>query len=274
MATSSYSRSLVSSVKRLKLSTPTPIPTIHTRCIHHSPKDAATPSPSLPLPASLERSLASLRLPLAVQATYLTPLKRAPTSNLTSADLQLRSYSIRNLEVFADFALRAAYYLHLPAKGPILLPKKVERWTVPRGNFVHKKSQENFERLTLRRWVRIVDGHPETVSVWLAFLRKYQYYGVGMKADVWESGSLEAGRELDEEAKRIEGMMGEGGEMEMFFAGDGSFRRGTEKGKKLVMDQVFKGAGGADGPLGGAGGARNARGRFEKITPGGGEGSV
>ena len=109
---------------------------------------------------------------------------------MPSCDLQLRSYNVRNVEFFADFALRAAYYLKLPAAGPIPLPRITERWTVPRGNFIHKKSQENFERITLRRLVQIYDGHPETVEVWLAFLRKHAYYGVGMKANVWEHEQL------------------------------------------------------------------------------------
>jgi ribosomal protein S10 len=107
-----------------------------------------------------------------------------------TCDLQLRSYSIRSVEFMADFAMRAAYYLGLPASGPVPLPKMIERWTMPRSNFVHKKSQENFERITRRRLVQIQDGHPETVQVWLAFLRKHAFYGVGMKANVWQHEEL------------------------------------------------------------------------------------
>lgn len=84
-----------------------------------------------------------------------------------------------------DFALRAAYFATLPAYGPVPLPKKTERWTVPRSNFVHKKSQENFERVTHKRLIQIKDGHPETVEMWLAFIRRHQYHGVGMKANIW-----------------------------------------------------------------------------------------
>ena len=86
--------------------------------------------------------------------------------------------------------MRAAYYCGLAAYGPVPLPRIVERWTVPRASFVFKKSQENFERKTLRRLVQIKDGHPETVELWLAFLRKHQYYGVGMKANVWSYEKL------------------------------------------------------------------------------------
>ena len=125
------------------------------------------------------------RIPLGIQANYFEPLRRTAHYGLPVCDLQLRSYYVRNLEFMCDFALRAAYYAGLPASGPIPLPRKIERWTVPRGNFVHKKSQENFERITLKRLIQIKDGSPQTVELWLAFLRKHQYHGVGMKANVW-----------------------------------------------------------------------------------------
>ena len=130
------------------------------------------------------------RLPRSVQAVYLRPLKRRAQYGVPACDLQLRSYNVRNVEFFADFALRAAYYLNLPAAGPIPLPRMTERWTVPRSNFIFKKSQENFERITLRRLIQIQDGHPETVQIWLAFLRKHAYYGVGIKANVWQHEKL------------------------------------------------------------------------------------
>lgn len=135
------------------------------------------------------------RLPRNVQAIYLKPLRREAEYGVPSCDLQLRSYSVRNLEFFADFALRAAYYLKLPAFGPVPLPRITERWTVPKSNFIHKKAQENFERITMRRLIQIKDGNPETVELWLAFLKKHAYYGIGMKANVWEYNEL--GKELN-----------------------------------------------------------------------------
>lgn len=121
---------------------------------------------------------------------YLKPLRRQAKYGLPVCDLQLRSFSVRHVEFFADFALRAAYYLDLPASGPVPLPRIVERWTIPKSNFVHKKSQENFERITLRRLIQITDGHSDGVQAWLAFLRKHAFHGVGMKANVWEHESL------------------------------------------------------------------------------------
>ena len=131
-----------------------------------------------------------VRIPRSVQAIYLKPLRRKAKYGLPVCDLQIRSYSVLNVEFMADFALRAAYYLNLPARGPVPLPRITERWTVPRSTFADKKSQENFERITVRRLIQIHDGHPETVQIWLAFIRKHAYYGVGMKANVWEYEKL------------------------------------------------------------------------------------
>ncbi|KAL4861118.1 ribosomal protein S10 domain-containing protein [Aspergillus spectabilis] len=146
----------------------------------------------------------STRLPRSVQALYLRPLRRKAEYGLPVCDLQLRSYSVRNLEFFADFALRAAYYLNLPVSGPVPLPKVVERWTFPRSNFVNKKSQENFERITLRRLIQIKDGNSQSVQAWLAFLRKHAFYGVGMKANVWEHESIEIAKNMDQALPDIE----------------------------------------------------------------------
>ncbi|KAI0849348.1 hypothetical protein F5Y00DRAFT_252803 [Daldinia vernicosa] len=145
-----------------------------------------------------------VRLPRAVQALYLQPLRREAQYGVPSCDLQLRSFSIPNLEFFCDFALRAAYYLNLPAFGPVPLPKIIERWTVPKSHFIFKKSQENFERVTRRRLIQIRDGHPETVQIWLAYLQKHAYYGIGMKANVWEFDSIGTGKKTDAQEKSLQ----------------------------------------------------------------------
>lgn len=205
----------------------------------------------------------NIRLPKAVQATYLTPLKRTPTHGIPVCDLQLRSYSVRNLEIFTDFCLRAAYYLNLPAKGPVPLPKITERWTVPRSNFVHKKSQENFERITMRRLVQIQDGHPETVALWLAYIQKNRYYGVGMKANVFEHGELEVSKDMDAEAEKISQAVGEklsllGGAKELDQIPD-------EELKSMIHDEPFKAAYGAYGAMSEAESVPNASKRFTRV---------
>jgi len=152
---------------------------------------------------------------------------------------------VRNVEFFADFALRAAYYLGLPAKGPVPLPRITERWTVPRANFIFKKSQENFERITLRRLVQIQDGHPDTVKVWLGFLEKYQYHGVGMKANVWEFEGLDVAERMEEEA----GRMGEMVEERWRNFGARKTRATAEMVERMVGKEVFNRAAHGDMPM-------------------------
>ncbi|KAG5958328.1 hypothetical protein E4U57_005194 [Claviceps arundinis] len=142
-----------------------------------------------------------VRLPRSLQAIHLKPLKRESKFGIKSCDLQLRSYSLQPLEFYTDFALRAAYYLGLSASGPVPLPRLIERWTVPRSHFIFKKAQENFERITLRRLIQIKDGHPDTVQLWLSYLRKHQYFGVGMKANVWEYGPRGVGEVAERATK-------------------------------------------------------------------------
>lgn len=169
------------------------------RCIVNEPI-----SRNYSAPAKSDREAEpSIRSPRSLQALHLKPLKREAEYGIPSCDLQLRSFSLQPLQFFSDFALRAAYYLGLPASGPVTLPRITERWTVPRSHFIFKKSQENFERVTLRRLIQIKDGNPETVQLWLAYLRKHQFYGIGMKANMWEFGTTEASKSLEE----IEGLM-------------------------------------------------------------------
>lgn len=147
------------------------------------------------------------RKPRALQAIHMKPFKRKAEYKIPVCDLQLRSYSVRSVEFFADFALRAAYYLGIPASGPVPLPRIVERWTVPRSSFIFKKSQENFERITLRRLIQIQDAHTEIVEMWLAFLSKHAYHGVGMKANVWQFEELGVGQRMEADLEELKKTM-------------------------------------------------------------------
>lgn len=185
-----------------------------------------------------------LRRPRSLQALHLKPLKREAEFGIPSCDLQLRSFSTQPLEFFADFALRAAYYLGLPAYGPVPLPRITERWTVPRSHFIFKKSQENFERVTLRRLIQIKDGNPETVQLWLAYLRKNQYYGVGMKANVWEFSKTGVGRSMEVPEDQLGGL-------DATWAQLGQTRAigTTDKVEELLNSRRFKEAAGLRQPV-------------------------
>lgn len=188
-----YKRAGLEPIKAAKYVLCHPCPTTFTYTkSQHRERNIRLPTDPESTDPKLQKQLDELRIPLNVQAINLRPLRRAPTHGVPVCDLQLRTYSIRQLLLFADFAVRAAYYMNLPCRGPIPLPRITERWTVPRSNFIFKKSQENFERVTMRRLIQIQDGHPDTVKAWLAFLARNQVTGVGMKANIWEFESLEA----------------------------------------------------------------------------------
>lgn len=135
--------------------------------------------------------------------------------------------------------MRAAYYLGLPASGPVPLPRITERWTVPRDHFIFKKSQENFERITVRRMIQIKDGNPESVQLWLAYLRKHQFYGVGMKANVWEFSENGGGQSMEVSEEKLK-------ELESTWAHLGQTKTiGTaEKVDQLLSSRKFKEASG------------------------------
>ena len=99
------------------------------------------------------------------------------------------------------------------------------------------------------------------MSIWLAFLRKYQYYGVGMKANVWEFSGLEVGEELDKEAERIKEVMGE--ELELFGRREDLIEGKEKELEDMVLEQPFKAQWGAYAPMGASAGVPAADTRID-----------
>lgn len=159
-------------------------------------------------PSSTRETIATGRpIPLNVRINEYAPLRHPKTHGHLVAALQLRAFEPQDLTFFADFAQRAAYYLRLPVSGAVPLPTRRERWTVVRSPFVHAKSKENFERRTHKREIRVYDGNPEVVEIWLATLRKHAMSGVGMKATVYANEELDVVSALD--AQSLEKMTAE-----------------------------------------------------------------
>ncbi|MBN1513772.1 MAG: 30S ribosomal protein S10 [Phycisphaerae bacterium] len=59
-----------------------------------------------------------------------------------------------------DHAKRTSARVH----GPVLLPTRIERYTVLRGPHIDKKSREQFELRTHKRLIDIYDPTPRTVE--------------------------------------------------------------------------------------------------------------
>lgn len=128
----------------------------------------------------------------------------APTHGVHVATLQLRSYtdSLQELELFTEFARKAAYAIGMPASRAASLPVRTSLWTVPRSPFVHKKSQENFQRKTHARTIKLWDANDHIVDTWLHFLRIHAIPGVGMKAELVRHHALGVGHQIRKQLER------------------------------------------------------------------------
>ena len=103
------------------------------------------------------------------------------------------------------------------------------------------------------------------MAIWLAFLKKYQYYGVGMKANVYEQTGLNAVEDVDKEAERLAEKLGES--LDLFGGRDGVVRHEKEMERRVHVEP-FKGQWGAFGPMGGAASVGDASRRIETQTVG------
>jgi len=98
----------------------------------------------------------------------------------------------------------------------------------------------------MRRSIEILDAHPEAVQIWLGFVQKYQFYGVGLKANVWEYSGLDVGREMDEKADEVQERVRE--RLKLF--GRRRDLVGDEATEKSVFEDAYKGVYGAVLPMG------------------------
>lgn len=126
----------------------------------------------------------------------IEPKRIASKYDIPVCNLQMRGYLPQQLDFYADFAQRAAYHLGMPCTGTIRLPTQTSRWTVIRSPFVHKKSQENFERKTHKRLLQIKDAHPDVVQRWLQYLTMNAPAGIGLRATTWEFEKLGVGKTM------------------------------------------------------------------------------
>ena len=120
------------------------------------------------------------------------------THGIPAAIFHFRSYHPRTLDFFVHFASHAAAALGVPLSKPVHMPTQRRLWTVLRGPFVHKKSQENFERRTHRRVVKAWDAHPDVVDMLVQYLEKHIAPGVGMRAVKWQRAPVGVGKKTME----------------------------------------------------------------------------
>ena len=121
------------------------------------------------------------------------PFFHPRTHNIPVANIHFRSHHVSLLDLFTHFAVHAASSLAIPTSKVVPLPTQRSLWTVPRSPFVHKKSQENFDRRVHKRVIKAWDADAEVVATWVAYLRTHALAGVGMKVITWDRVPLGIG---------------------------------------------------------------------------------
>ncbi|KAI9439424.1 hypothetical protein BJY52DRAFT_1322387 [Lactarius psammicola] len=124
----------------------------------------------------------------------LEPYRHPRTHGVPVAFIQFRAHSPAPIQLAAHFASHAAASLGIPITGVVSLPTRRTLWTVPRGPFAHKKSQENFERRVHARAIKAFDADAEVVDRWVRYLEAHALPGVGMRVVRWHRLPVGIGR--------------------------------------------------------------------------------
>ena len=136
-----------------------------------------------PLPPHLNGMPTSLFPPVLLPKTHEIPV----------ALIHLRSHFPDLLSLSIHLILHTANALGIPASHPVSLPTQRSLYTVPKSPFVHKKSQENFERKVHKRVMKLFDADKAVVDNLVRYLEENAIGGVGMRVVQWERVPLHVG---------------------------------------------------------------------------------
>ena len=134
--------------------------------------------------------------PFVAPTALLQPQRHPKTHGIPVAILHFRSYHLSLIDFFMHFVLHSAYSIGIPCSGVAHLPTKRSLYTVLRSPFAHKKSQENFVRITHKRAIKLWDANPEVVDRLVAYLRENMLGGVGMRVIRWYRLPVGFGRRM------------------------------------------------------------------------------
>ncbi|QRW09913.1 ribosomal protein S10p/S20e [Ceratobasidium sp. AG-Ba] len=155
--------------------------------------------------------------------------------------IHFRTYHVPTLEFFLHFAYHAALALGIPLSHPARLPTQRSLFTVPKSPFIFKKAQENFEKKTHKRAVKVWNADKDVVDVWLRYLEEHMMPGIGMRVVRWEREALGFGeRRLREVQDMLRGGGGGGGEAgvreQVRLIGERIVREETEAANKVQAE--------------------------------------
>ena len=78
--------------------------------------------------------------------------------------IRLKAFDHRVLDQSTGEIVNTAKRTGAQVRGPIPLPNRIQKFTIPRGPHVDKKSREQFEIRTHKRLLDIIDPTPQTVD--------------------------------------------------------------------------------------------------------------
>jgi small subunit ribosomal protein S10 len=78
--------------------------------------------------------------------------------------IRLKAYDHRVLDQSAQRIVETAERTGARVVGPVPLPTQIERFTVRRGPFIDKDSQEHFEIRTHKRLIDVLDPDSKTID--------------------------------------------------------------------------------------------------------------
>ncbi|KII84715.1 hypothetical protein PLICRDRAFT_63310, partial [Plicaturopsis crispa FD-325 SS-3] len=160
----------------------------------------STGAPQPPAPTDDEPELTEAEASVAASILHgrsvLEPVYHPRPHGVPVAQLHIRSFVHRELDFFAHFASHAAAALGIPITRPAMLPTQRRLWTLMRSPFVHKKSQENFERKVHKRVIKAYDADREVVDRWVRYIRQHRMASVGMRVVRWERAPVSVGTKM------------------------------------------------------------------------------
>jgi small subunit ribosomal protein S10 len=78
--------------------------------------------------------------------------------------IRLKGYDHRVIDESARRIVEAAERTGAHVVGPVPLPTRIKRWTVRRGAFIDKDSQEHFEMRIHKRIIDVLDPDAKTID--------------------------------------------------------------------------------------------------------------
>lgn len=104
----------------------------------------------------------------------------------------LRSFDDRTLEAYVVNLKKLASKIGIKhVIGPIRLPNKIKRWTILRSPHIDKKSREQFEWITHKRYLEILNASPSIQKVFLHYIREQVPIGIGIEIKRYNYFSLQ-----------------------------------------------------------------------------------